>query len=60
LDRKQQFGERASFELRFEAFNAFNNENLGTPDGSITDGTFGQITSSGQPLNLQIGARLAF
>jgi hypothetical protein len=60
LDRKQQFGERASFELRFEAFNAFNNRNLGTPDGSITDGTFGQITSNGQPRNLQIGARLAF
>ena len=60
LDRKQQFGERMSFELRFEAFNAFNNRNLGTPDGSVTDGTFGQITSSGQPRNLQIGARLAF
>ncbi|HVW76190.1 MAG TPA: TonB-dependent receptor [Alloacidobacterium sp.] len=60
LNRKQQFGERVSFELRFEAFNAFNNRNLGAPDGSITDGTFGQITSSGQPRNLQIGARLAF
>jgi hypothetical protein len=60
LDRKQQFGERASFELRFEAFNTFNNRSLGPPDGSITDGTFGQIVSSGQPRNLQIGARLAF
>jgi hypothetical protein len=60
LDRKQQFGRGINLELRFEAFNVFNNRNLGTPDGSITDGTFGQITSSGQPRNLQLGARLAF
>ena len=60
LDRKQQFGEGIIFELRVEAFNAFNDSHLGVPDGSINDGTFGQITSSGQPRNLQIGARLAF
>jgi hypothetical protein len=60
LNRKQQFGERANLELRFEAFNVFNNRSLGPPDGSITSGTFGQIVSSGQPRNLQIGARLAF
>ena len=46
--------------LRIEAFNAFNDRNLGVPDGGVTDGTFGLITSSGQPRNLQIGARLAF
>jgi hypothetical protein len=46
LDRKQQFGERASFELCFEAFN---NSNLGTPDGSITDGTFGQVRAAVSP-----------
>lgn len=60
LSRKQQFGDRASFQLRFEAFNTFNNRNLGAVDGGVTDGTFGQVTSSGQPRNLQIGARLAF
>jgi hypothetical protein len=57
LNRKQKFGEKAVFELRFEAFNVFNNRNLGTPDGSITSGTFGKITSSNQPRNLQIGGR---
>ncbi|HMG01711.1 MAG TPA: hypothetical protein VK596_01175, partial [Edaphobacter sp.] len=60
LNRKQKFGEKAVFELRFEAFNAFNNRNLGAPDGSITSGTFGKITSSNQPRNLQIGGRFSF
>lgn len=60
LNRKQKLGEKAVFELRFEAFNAFNNRNLGTPDGSITSGTFGKITSSNQPRNLQIGGRFSF
>lgn len=60
LTRKQQFGEGVNLELRFEGFNAFNNRNLGNIDGSVTSGTFGQVTSSGQPRNLQIGARLAF
>jgi hypothetical protein len=60
LTRKQQFGEGVSLQLRFEAFNAFNNRSLGAPDGSVTSGTFGQVTSSGQARNLQLGARLAF
>jgi hypothetical protein len=60
LDRKQVFKEGIVFELRFEAFNVFNNRNLGQPDGNITDGTFGQITSSGQARNLQLGGRFSF
>jgi hypothetical protein len=63
LTRRQQFGEGISLALRFEAFNVFNNRSLGNQgnlDEKVTDGTFGQITSSGQARNLQIGARLAF
>ena len=60
LTRKQQFGEGINLALRFEAFNTFNSRNLGNLDGGVTDGTFGQITSSGQARNLQIGARLSF
>ena len=60
LTRKQQFGEGINLALRFEAFNTFNNRNLANLDGGVTDGTFGQITSSGQARNLQIGARLSF
>jgi hypothetical protein len=37
-----------------------NNRNLSPPNGSVTGGTFGQITASGQARNLQIGARLVF
>ena len=60
LDRTQQFPKGIGFQLRFEAFNIFNNRSLGPPDGGVTDGTFGQITSSGQARNLQMGARLSF
>jgi Carboxypeptidase regulatory-like domain/TonB dependent receptor len=63
LIRRQQFGERVNLALRFEAFNVFNNRSLGNQgnlDGKVTDGTFGQIVSSGQARNLQIGARLEF
>ncbi|HEY4045898.1 MAG TPA: hypothetical protein VGM27_03435, partial [Acidobacteriaceae bacterium] len=63
LTRRQQFGERVNLALRFEAFNVFNNRSLGNQgnlDGKVTDGTFGQIVSSGQARNLQIGARFEF
>jgi hypothetical protein len=60
LIRRQQFGEGINLELRLEGVNAFNNRNLNVPNGSVTGGTFGQITSSGQARNLQAGARLSF
>jgi hypothetical protein len=60
LFRRQQFGEGVNLELRLEAVNALNNRNLSPPNGSVTGGTFGQITASGQARNLQIGARLVF
>jgi hypothetical protein len=60
LFRKQNFGDRASVEIRAEAYNTFNNRNLNVPNGSITSGTFGQITGNGQARALQLGARLAF
>jgi Carboxypeptidase regulatory-like domain/TonB dependent receptor len=60
LVRRQQFGKGVSLELRLETVNAFNNRSLGTPDGGVTDGTFGQIISSGTARNAQVGARLVF
>lgn len=60
LTRKQKFSDTMNLELRLEAFNAFNNRALNPPDGGVTDGTFGQITSSGQARNVQVGARFAF
>jgi hypothetical protein len=60
LIRRQQFGEGINLELRLEGVNAFNNRNLNVPNGAVTGGTFGQITSSGQARSLQAGARLFF
>lgn len=60
LIRRQKFRDGINFELRLEAVNALNNRNLSPPDGSVTGGTFGQITASGQARNVQIDARLAF
>jgi len=58
--RNQPIREGMKLELRVEAYNAFNNRNLNVPNGSITSGTFGQITGNGQARALQIGARFGF
>jgi hypothetical protein len=53
--------ERIKFQLRFEAFNALNHPEFGTPELSPTSSSFGLITS--QPnlaRNLQLGARLVW
>jgi hypothetical protein len=52
---------RKSLELRLEAFNVFNNINLGNPDVRIDQPTAGRITSmSGSPRQLQLGARFTY
>jgi hypothetical protein len=62
---------KASLELRAEAYNAFNNVNLGNPDNILTDTGFGQITGlagssssntygTAQPRILQFGAKISF
>lgn len=43
------FKERYSAQFRWEMFNAFNNAYFSTPDNSVGDTTFGQITSSVTP-----------
>jgi hypothetical protein len=60
LSRRQPIGKEVSLQLRLDAVNAFNNRNLNPPNGSVTGGTFGQITGSGQARNVQLGARLVF
>ena len=42
-------------ELRFEAGNILNHAVYGNPQGSITSGTYGQITGRQDPLRLQLG-----
>jgi hypothetical protein len=54
-------GQRASLQLRLEAFNAFNVQNLANPDANIRSPNFGRITNiRGAPRNLQFGVRVAF
>jgi hypothetical protein len=60
LIRRQNIRGGINLELRLDAVNALNNRSLSPPNGGVGGGTFGQITGSGQPRNIQIGARLAF
>jgi hypothetical protein len=66
-----QIEAKGELELRAEAYNAFNNLNLGNPDNILTDPGFGQITGlagassantygTAQPRILQFGAKLSF
>jgi len=53
--------ERLSLQFRAEFFNIFNNVNFDYPDNTVTDGTFGQITSTASdPRILQFALKLSF
>jgi hypothetical protein len=47
-------------ELRAEAYNVFNTPILNAPDSSLTDSTFGVVSSAQSPRTMQIGARVHF
>jgi len=49
-----------TFQLRGEFFNAFNHTNFSGVDTAMTDGNFGQVTSTHVPRRVQIGAKLQF
>ncbi len=59
--------ERAHFELRFESFNTFNHFEpnglqtaLGLDNNLVPNNNFGQITSSFDPRNLELGGKFVF
>jgi len=68
--KNTKIGERLSFQLRGEFFNAFNHESFGSGggngsssggvDSSTGDSGFGQITGGHVPRRIQIGAKLIF
>jgi hypothetical protein len=60
LARKQRIGERVALQVRFDVLNVFNNRQLTTVNGSVTSGTFGQITGSGQARSGQVKARVTW
>ena len=60
LAKKFALRENATIELRVDAFNLFNHTNFSNPDTSITDSTFGQISTTAPPRILQVAAHLRF
>jgi hypothetical protein len=61
LERAFHLTERASFQLRGEAFNALNKVNLGTPNRFVNEPQFGSITMAMTPgREIQLSARVSF
>jgi hypothetical protein len=61
--RQFPVGEGRQFEFRAEAFNLANHVNLGQPDGTISDSTFGVISGtaySNSYLNRQLQIAVKF
>jgi hypothetical protein len=53
-------GERFKFQLRGEAFNAFNRANFNAPVAALGNPNFGRITGARDPRNIQLGAKFVF
>ncbi|MEO6910949.1 MAG: hypothetical protein ABI158_08500, partial [Edaphobacter sp.] len=47
-------------QFRSEFFNAFNHTNLGQPNGTLINSTFGKIQTAGDPRILQFALRYQF
>ena len=63
LSKRFRLGERMAFELRADAFNAFNHANFANPNATLGSATFGQVTGthgSYAPRLVRLGARFMF
>jgi hypothetical protein len=52
--------ESMGFMIQLDAFNAFNRINYQNPSTTVTSSSFGQITASQPPRQLQLGAKFTF
>jgi hypothetical protein len=55
-----QFTESAKLEFRAETFNTFNHTQWTNPNTSVTSSSFGTISGTYSPRNLQLGAKIMF
>ena len=61
MSRKLRAGERATVELRADAFNVLNHTRFAAPNTSPTSTDFGAVTATSQlPRNLEFTLRLQF
>ena len=60
LAKKFRLTERFLFELRGEAFNAFNRVNLNNPVTDLANSSFGRSTSAQTPRQYEVGMRVTF
>ena len=61
LSKRVFFGEKASLQLRLEAYNVINHPTFAAPNTTVTNAAFGTITAqANRPRTLQIGARFVF
>ncbi|MEO8128229.1 MAG: hypothetical protein ABI822_14105, partial [Bryobacteraceae bacterium] len=60
LQKNNKIGEHVRFQIRAEFLNAFNRSTLGGIQTSVTNATFGQVTSISGNRQIQLGMRLDF
>jgi hypothetical protein len=54
------YNEKHQVSIRFEAFNALNHPNWGTPNLNLSSTTFGRVTGTGSMRQLQLAAKYQF
>jgi hypothetical protein len=58
LSKDWRWGEKMRVQFRGEFFNAFNHTYLFAPDQALPDATFGEVSSSGPPRDIQLGLKV--
>jgi len=60
VQKQFRFTERQRAEFRGSFYNLMNHANLGNPNTTQLNSTFGRITSAGAPRVIEFGLRYAF